>query len=56
METLKSKERPVYNLQQNVPNFGWHVEHQRHHWRIFISIDDEAHFFQASPEISGVFS
>ena len=47
------------NLKQNnkkkVPNFGWHVKHQRHHWRIFISVDDEAHAFQTSPEIPDIF-
>lgn len=38
----------------NVPNFCWHVQHQRHNRGIFISVDDKAHLFQSSPEISRV--
>lgn len=48
--------KPVCSLQQNIPDLGWHVEHQRNHWGVFIPIDDEAHLFQTPPEIPGVFS
>lgn len=35
----------------DLPNFCWHVQHQRHNRGIFIAIDDKAHLFESSPEI-----
>lgn len=35
----------------NIPNFGWHVEHQGHNGRVIISVEDEAHFMELSAEV-----
>lgn len=38
----------------NLPNFCWHIQHQRHNRGIFVSIDNKAHLLQPPSEISGV--
>lgn len=54
----KNKTKPMASTgtrnRRRLPNFGRHVEHQRHDGRVVVAVDDEAHFAEPPAEVVGV--